>query len=105
MMPKYIVTLEIEAELAIRDIFQHYVDVAGYEIADRNITMIEHAINTLDIMPNRCPVSDFSPNVRKLVMPKLPYLIFYTILDFEVVILDVVHAKRDQNLLFLKYGQ
>lgn len=104
MTQKYIITLEIEAEIAIQDIFQYYIDVADYETADRNITMIEHAINALDTMPNRCPVSDFSPNVRKLVMPKLPYLIFYTIRNFEVVVLDVIHAKRDQNFLFSKYN-
>lgn len=102
-MQKYTITLEEEAEISIREIFQHYIDVADYNVADENIKIIENAINALDTMPNRCPVSEFSQKVRKLVIPKLPYLVFYMVKDFEVVILEVFHAKRDQNILFLKY--
>lgn len=102
-MNKYTITLEIEAELALKEIFQYYIDVANYEIADSNMSVIEAAINALEFMPNRCPISDFSPNIRKLVVPKLPYLVFYTVKNDEVIILNIFHERRDQNILSSKY--
>lgn len=104
-MQNYQVTIELEAELSIGEIYQHYQEVAGQEIAERNLEILELAINSLNKLPTRCPISDFSPHIRKMVVPKLPYLIFYTIKDDEVIVMEVFNAKKDQRILSLKYQE
>lgn len=101
----YKIIYEPEAEKALEQISCYYIDQVGYELASNIIETITEAINSLQTMPNRCQKSDFSENVHRLVLPKLPYLVYFCILEIsqEVVILEILHGKRDQRFLQTKY--
>ncbi|MGE4059027.1 MAG: type II toxin-antitoxin system RelE/ParE family toxin [Sphingomonadales bacterium] len=38
-----------------------------------------------------------TPESRELVIPRLPYIVFYSILDDSIVITHVVHGARDRQ--------
>ena len=99
----YKIEYQSEAEADLKDIAFYYHQTAGSEIAKTNIERILNSIDGLEYMPYRCPVCDFSPNVRRLVVPKSPYLVFFKVVGDTVHILNVYNSKRDQKLLKLKY--
>lgn len=99
----YKIEYQSEAEADLKDIAFYYHQTAGAEVAKNNIERILNSIDGLEQMPYRCPVCDFSPNVRKLIVPKLPYLVFFKVVGDTVHILNVYSSKRNQRLLELKY--
>lgn len=99
----YQIHYQSEAQDDLKEIALYYTQVADFEVAKRNIGRILDSIDGLEIMPYRCPVSDFSPNIRKLVVPKLPYLVFFKIINDVVYVLNIYSAKRNPKLLELKY--
>lgn len=99
----YKIEYQHEAEIDLKDIASYYHQTAGLEVAKKNIGRILDSIDGLEQMPYRCPICDFSPNVRKLVIPKLPYLVFFKVVGDTVHILNVYSSKRNQRLLALKY--
>lgn len=102
---QYKITYETEAEQALEKIFAYYIDQVGYDLASDIMDAITEAINSLYTMPNRCQKSHFSDNVHRLVIAKPPYSVYFCILEAsqEVVILEILHNKRDQNFLQAKY--
>lgn len=99
----YKIEYQSEAEADLKDIAFYYHQTAGAEIAQRNVERILNSIDGLEQMPHRCPICDFSPNVRKLTVPKLPYLVFFKVVGDTVHILNIFNAKRNPRLLELKY--
>lgn len=99
----YKIEYQSEAEADLKDIAFYYHQTAGTEIAKTNIERILNSIDGLEHMPYRCPVCDFSPNIRKLTVPKLPYLVFFKVVGDTVHILNIFNARRNPRLLELKY--
>lgn len=95
---------EQEALQALADIGLYYETVGGANLKYENIKRIQAHISTLDFMPYKNPVTDFSEKVRKLVIQNMPYVVFYTVKGNNIYILEVIHTKRDQNYLKEKYG-
>lgn len=99
----YQIEYQSEAEADLKDIAFYYHQTAGAEIAKKNIERILNSIDGLDQMPYRCLVCDFSPNIRKLTVPQLPYLVFFKVVDNTVYILNIYNAKCNPKRLELKY--
>ncbi|MCG7412883.1 type II toxin-antitoxin system RelE/ParE family toxin [Moraxella nonliquefaciens] len=99
----YKIEYQSEAEADLKDIAFYYHQTAGTDIAKTNIERILNSIDGLEHIPYRCPVCDFSPNIRKLTVPKLPYLVFFKVVGDTVHILNIFNAKRNPRLLELKY--
>ncbi len=99
----YNIYIEPEAKNALRNILFYYVDTVGYEKADNIITQIQSSIESLENMPKRCQISDFSKHVHKLSIPNLPYIVYFFIQENTVIILDVIHGSRNQKNLYEKY--
>ncbi len=99
----YSIYHEPEAREALKDILFYYIDTVGYEVALDISFRIETSINSLANMPKKCQVSDFSKNVRKLSIPNLPYIVYFTIEGNQVIILEVIHGSRNQTFLLEKY--
>ena len=51
-------------------------------------------IESLPPFPERVRVSDRVPGTRELVVNKLPYVVFVQLRDEAVIVLNVVHTKR-----------
>lgn len=100
---KYTIIYEEEALEAMADIGLFYEEQGGEDLKKEIIQRIQASIQTLDFMPERNQLSDFSDKVRRLVIHKLPYIAFYRVQAYNVYILEIIHAKRDQNFLKLKY--
>ncbi len=104
MRQAYAIAISDDAKQALMSLYEYYVDVASYIVAEANITAIQEAISSLEYFPERCPMADFSPNIRKMVVPKLPFLVYYTIIEDTVHILEVLDGRRDLAFLKQKLG-
>lgn len=100
---KYSIFYEEEALRALENIGLHYEEVGGEELKIDILTRIQASIQTLDFMPERNQISDFSEKVRRLPINNLPYVAFYTLQANRVHVLEILHTKRDQNFLQGKY--
>lgn len=95
----YQILWQTEAEEDLKEIATYYREVGGLELAKKNLDRILNSIDGLQKMPSRCQVSDFSPNIRKLTVVNLPYLVFFKIIGDKVYILRIYNAKRSQKTL------
>jgi plasmid stabilization system protein ParE len=64
----------------------------GYEFRDAVLDSIE----SICISPKRCP--KYYREVRRLVMKRFPYLIYFIELDEYIRIVSVFHAKRNPRI-------
>lgn len=99
----YQVLWQSEAEADLKEIAFYYHQVGGLELAERNIDRILASIDGLQSMPERCQVSDFSGNIRKLSVYKMPYVVFFKIIDDKVYLLNIFNTRRSQKILEDKY--
>ena len=60
-------------------------------------------IDKLHTLPFHYPATHFSNEIRKMVIQTPPYLVYYTIVDTEVRILELIHTAKDQDLIYQKY--
>lgn len=104
MHQAYTIAISDDAKQALMSLYEYYVDVASYIVAEANIIAIQEAISSLEYFPERYPKADFSPNIRKMVVPKLPFLVYYTIIEDTVHILEVLDGRRDLAFLKQKLG-
>lgn len=95
----YQILWQTEAEEDLKEIATYYREVGGLELAKKNLDRILNSIDGLQKMPSRCQVSDFSPNIHKLTVVNLPYLVFFKIIGDKVYILRIYNAKRSQKTL------
>ena len=68
------------------------------EASPRTANAVEHRIITeiesLQPFPERIRKSERVPGVHELVVNKLPYVVFVQLRDDAIVVLNVVHTKR-----------
>ena len=68
------------------------------EPSPRTANAVEHRIITeiesLPPFPERIRKSERVPGVHELVVNKLPYVVFVQLRDDAIVVLNVVHTKR-----------
>ncbi len=103
MTEKYKISYEEEALQALEDIAFYFAQQNEYLVGKNIIERIKVSIDSLKIMPNRCVNSNFSPNVKKLSIPKLPYIAYFSIKNDTVYIMEILHGSRNQDYLYLKY--
>lgn len=102
-MTDYQIVYETEALDSLDEIAWYYTTHASYDVAQRNLQKILTSINSLDTMPMRCPIADFSPHIHKFLIIGLPYIAFFTIRGDCVHILDVFHTRQSQDILYTRY--
>jgi plasmid stabilization system protein ParE len=98
---KYRVIVQPPAELDIEAAYL-YLRAQSHTHAERWLTGIERAIESLASLPNRCGLAresrEFSIEVRQLLYGKRSgrYRILFIVQDEEVRILHVRHGARDR---------
>jgi plasmid stabilization system protein ParE len=89
-----IVKLSKHARNGIKHAVSWYKQEAGKHIAEEAVSAFEEAINKIGEQPEAYQEYALAQGVRRMVMDKFPYLIFYTIAPKEVVILSVLHSAQ-----------
>jgi len=86
-------------EIAYEDaivIFDWYEDkLAG--LGDRFIRELEVA--KTDLLNNPLAFAKWNKSIRRMVMRKFPYKLFYKIYDDKIVVLAIIHARRSNRYL------
>ena len=59
----------------------------------------ELEISKSDLMNNPLVFAKWNKNIRRMVMRKFPYKLFYKIYDDNIVILAIIHARRSNQYL------
>lgn len=95
----YKIFFQNEAKADLNEIGLYYAQFGGEAVAEINLDRILNSIDGLQKMPNRCPACDFSPNIKKLTVVGLPFLVFFKIIGDAVHILRIYNAKRNQKIL------
>jgi toxin ParE1/3/4 len=54
---------------------------------------IENSIQRLELFPYSAPATD-EPGIRELIVPRLPYKVYYRVVGEEVWIIHIRHAAR-----------
>lgn len=76
------------------DIRQHYLDVGGKSLALRMVRGIRAEIVVLSDNPNLAPTYSLAPGLRRLVVAKGTFLVFYRVTD-RVEVLHIRRAERE----------
>lgn len=89
----------VVSEMAYKDaivIFDWYEEkLRG--LGDRFIRELEVAKN--DLLNNPLAFAKWNKSIRRMVMRRFPYKLFYKIYDDKIVILAIIHARRSNRYL------
>lgn len=99
----YTVVYEPRVLDALTEISLYYAKKGGQELADRMFDNIVMQLDKLEFMPFGCQKTDFCENIRRMVIKTPPFLAYYTVVDTQVRILELVHSSKDQDLIYQKY--
>lgn len=66
-------------------------------LGDKFITALE--IAKVDLLNNPLVFAIWKKSIRRMVMRKFPYKIFYKVYDDTIVILAIIHARRSNRFL------
>ncbi len=99
----YEIFYQTEAEEDLKEIVAYYHENASFEVAKNNLNRILDSIKGLSFMPKKCPVSDFSKEIRKLSVVDLPYLVFFKVIENRVIILNIFHSSRSPKFIASRF--
>lgn len=105
-MSDYHIEYSPESRLNLEKIAQYYLDVLGYERAMNVMDRLFVAVDSLSFMPMRCPKVHWHPLIHKLVVPSLPYVVYFTISQNpinRVEILQIMHGSKSDAQLIAQY--
>ena len=93
--------LLLAADLDIQEAFAYYED---YQ-TDRGTVFLRHLDMAFDQL-RRFPESGapFHRNYRRLLIPRFPYGIFYTIESRGVIVVGVIDTRRDPATILRRLG-
>jgi len=86
------VTIRPEAEADLAEAFAWYEE-RRVGLGDRFLLSVEAALSTIKRYPESFPV--VHRQVRRALLRRFPYGVFYTVADTTIVVLAVFHCGRD----------
>ncbi|MDO5651224.1 MAG: type II toxin-antitoxin system RelE/ParE family toxin [Moraxella sp.] len=97
----YDVVYEPLAQSDLNKIAEYYTKTADFDVASVILERIATATDTLTTMPERCKVIDLPNNaqIRRLLVPKTPIIVYFEIIASTVHVLKIEHGKADQSHL------
>ena len=87
------------SEMAYEDaivIFDWYEEKLN-GLGDKFINELE--IAKTDLLNNPLAFAKWNKSIRRMVMRKFPYKLFYKVYDDEIVIIAIIHARRSNRYL------
>lgn len=83
-----------EAQASINQAIDWYLSEGGKTLAARAAKAFRSAVRSIASDPLLNPPYPDVLGVRRKVMSRFPYLVFYALDDDKVVVLDVLHAAK-----------
>ena len=77
----------------VRDAVDHYDDVAG--LGEEFLDQFDSVVERLLMFPNGAPPVEGFPGVRRARIRRFPYGAFYRLDGDDLVVLRVLHGRRD----------
>ena len=77
----------------LRDAVDHYDDVAG--LGEEFLDQFDNLVERLLMFPNGAPPVEGFPGVRRARIRRFPYGAFYRLDGDDLVVLRVLHGRRD----------
>lgn len=99
----YTVLYEPQVLDSLTEISLYYAEKGGQELAKTILDNIIIQLDLLAFMPCANPKTEFCADIRKKVIKAVPYIAYYTIVDAQVRILELIHSSRDQDMIYRKY--
>lgn len=96
----YQIVYEPEALISLEQIAIYYADVGGYELAESIVSRIQANIDGLENLPERFPKTEFSKEIRKLAVTNLPFVVYFSVKENKVFVLEILHSSRNHNPFF-----
>ena len=88
-----------EARDDLREAVRYYRNVKppvlGKQLATRVMTSFKEAVGLVAAMPLSRPEHPDIPGARYVMFQGFPYMVFYTVVDGDVVVVAVEYATRD----------
>lgn len=88
-----------EARDDLRAAIRHYRKVkpptVGKSLAARVMAAFKEAVGLVAMMPLSRPEHPYIPGARFVMFDGFPYMLFYTVVDEDVVVVAVEYATRD----------
>ena len=88
----YPVFISPEAELDLEDIYNWY-EAQNTGLGSEFIRVIDASLST--IQRNPLAYTKIDQEVRKKLIRKFPYILFYVVIDKMIIIIACFHVKRD----------
>ncbi len=88
---------------SLKAITIYYKNEVNNQIATKITSQIRDSIDELSVFPYRCPVSGFSKNIRWMRVQNVPYNVYYSIEEFCILILEILHQRQDHSFLIERY--
>jgi len=83
------------AEQSLNEIFNYYMENAGFDVAESVEVRIISQIKAMSGFEKALPRSEIYPTTRKLVISKIPYVAFIRENQYgEWEVIDIVHTSR-----------
>lgn len=98
---RYTIVLSEDSVQDLEDILVYYATACGTEFGDEVYERIDTALNSLATLPKRCPSYPRLPNLRQLLIDKLPYRAYFRVDEdeSEVQIVRILHTSRNHGAL------
>ncbi len=104
--PDFEVGLTMRARRDLWEIRRYYTEVISEAGSQKNYDRLISAMESLATQPERYPpeplLSKFG-NYRVLRLRKPPYEIFYKVSGKAIVVVRIIHSKRDLKRIFRRF--
>lgn len=91
-MTSFQVRVEPEAQQDIEEALDWYQE-KSQELAQALLEAYQQRLFDLGVRPLSFP--EVRPGLRRAMLPRFPYHLFFEMVDEHVIVLAVLHAKRD----------
>src|SRR3569832_1641294 len=91
----YPVILEPRAEVDLEEAYRWY-ESQKVGLGDRFLFQVNRSFQRIAVMPQSCAV--ILRDARVALVAKFPYIVCYVFLDEQVVVVAVVHGRRDPEV-------
>ena len=88
----YQIKISEEAELDLEEAYQWYEKQVN-QLGSEFIRMVDHQLALIQKNPFACPL--IYRNIRRKLLPRFPYGLFYVVEDDLIFVVACFHVKRD----------
>jgi plasmid stabilization system protein ParE len=87
-----ILRLTPAAEADVKGVFAWYSD-RGHELGDQFLQVLDQSLDSIERNPFAFAI--VHRDIRRALLRRFPYCVFYFVSDQEIVVLACVHGHRD----------